>query len=339
MSGSVVIATAADTPARCRARQAAPDIVQAIPGSGSRFLLGQQTRTVRTSEGEGIDRCSARSIFPTCGHLATVGAVPPSPEIVHDLRVAYATGDLVIFAGAGIAAAGGLPTWPKLALDLRDRLQREGKPADVLGEVDELIKQRQFIDGLSAVKHALGAPEFDLAVEKALDDSTFPVPDVAKAIAKLEPKLRAVLTTNLDRFLERAFAGNWDALTDPPSNLGHRTRYILKLHGTRIDRRTWVFTREQYDQATFGWSQQRSVFEALFRSHPILFVGYGLADDDFDQTLSATRALAGPNPPHHFALLPAPVGPYRRSKLEKAGLRLLVYDDHADVPRILNSIP
>src|SRR5262249_23642616 len=111
------------------------------------------------------------------------------------------------------------------------------------------------------------------------------------------------------------------------------------LHGTRIDPATWVFTRAQYDQATFGWQQHRATFEALFRAYPILFVGYGLADDDFDRTLAATRALAGESPPTHFALLPRPVGPFRRQKLGDAGIRLLEYDDHADVPGILRSLP
>ena len=265
--------------------------------------------------------------------------MPPSPVILHDLRDAYATGDLVVFAGAGVPAAAGLPTWPTLAQGLRNRLHTDGKPPELIGEVDELIQRRQLIDALSAIKHALGAHEFDLAVEKAVDDHALPVPDVATAIAELEPRLRAVVTTNLDRFLERAFAGNWDALTNPPGDLVQRRRYILKLHGTRIDRGTWVFTREQYDQATFGWQQHRAIFEALFHAHPILFVGYGLTDDDFDQTLASTRALAGASPPRHFALLLRPVSPYRRTKLEKAGLRLLEYDNHGEVPGILRSLP
>lgn len=265
----------------------------------------------------------------------------PSPEILQALQDAYATGDLIVFAGAGVPSAAGLPTWPKLAHDLRDRLHREGKPADLISEIDELIQRRQLIDALSAIKqpHALGEHEFNLAVSKAVDDSALPVPDVAKAIAELEPKLRAVVTTNLDRFIERAFAGDWDALTDPPGDLAQRKRYILKLHGTRGDRKSWVFTREQYDQATFGWLQQRAVFEALFRAYPILFVGYGLADDDFDQTLAATRALAGQNPPQHFALLLGPVTTYRRTRLQQAGIRLLEYDNHAEVPGILRSLP
>jgi hypothetical protein len=267
--------------------------------------------------------------------------MPPSPEILQALRDAYATGNLIVFAGAGIPKAAGLPDWPTLAQNLRDRLLREAKPPDVLAEVDDLLKQRKLIDALSAIKQpqALGDHEFNLAVARAVDDGPLPVPDVAKAIAELEPRLRAVVTTNLDRFIERAFAGNWDALTDPPGNLGQARRYVLKLHGTRIDPRTWVFTREQYDQATFGRPLHRAVFEALFRAYPLLFVGYGLADDDFDQTLASMRALAGAAPTQHFALLSGPVAPFRRTTLEKAGLRLLVYDNHADVPGILRSLP
>ena len=265
----------------------------------------------------------------------------PSPEILKALRDAYASGDLIVFAGAGVPSAAGLPGWPKLAQDLRDRLERDGKSADLIGEIDELILRRALVDALSAIKqpHALGEHEFNVAVAEAVNDSALPVPDIAKAIAELEPKLRAIVTTNLDRFIERAFGGNWEALTSPPGNLAQRRHYILKLHGTRSDPKTWVFTREQYDQATFGWLQQRAVFEAIFRAYPILFVGYGLADDDFDQTLASTRALAGPTPPQHFALLPGPITPYRRTKLQQAGIRLVEYDDHADVPEILRSIP
>jgi hypothetical protein len=87
--------------------------------------------------------------------------MPPSPEILHDLRDAYATGNLIVFAGAGIPKAAGLPDWPTLAQNLRDRLLREARPADVLAEVDDLLKQRKLIDALSAIKlpQALGDHE------------------------------------------------------------------------------------------------------------------------------------------------------------------------------------
>ena len=260
-----------------------------------------------------------------------------------DLRDAYATGNLIVYAGAGISAAAGLPTWPRLAEGLRARLAAEHASPDVLAEIDEYLKEKKLVDALSAVKHALGAGEFNLAIEKACNDKGRDVPEVARAIASLSPKLRAVLTTNLDRFLERAFAGAWPALTQAPGDLASRRKYILKFHGTLIERQTWVFSRDQYDQAVFGSPTTRATLEALFHTCPLLFVGCGLEDDDLDQTFAAIRALSGGQPPMHFALVAAgSVPPFRRRTLEAAGLRLIEYDNadgkHAELPRLLRTI-
>ncbi len=271
---------------------------------------------------------------------ATLPRMPVSAAILQDLRKAYASDNLIVFAGAGISTAAGLPTWPQLAQKLRDRLVSEGKPPAEVDEVDGHIKRDQFIDALSCAQQSLGDNEFGLMVEAEVEDRHIASPpDVAMAIAELQPKLKAVLTTNLDRLLERAFMGSWQAITTPTGDLAQRRRYIFKFHGTTMERSTWVFTRSQYDQATFGRPQYRTLLQALFHAFPILFVGFGLVDDDIDQTLGAIRALAGPNPPIHFALLKGPIPPFRRTKLEGAGIRLLEYDDHNEVPGILRSIP
>jgi hypothetical protein len=271
--------------------------------------------------------------------------MPPSPTILDDLRRVYEKGELIVFVGAGVSRAGGLPALPELAQRLLDRVRGDGRAASLeVQAIERSVQQEKFIEALSALKDpgALGELEFNIEVSKALDDSDRPIPEVALAIARLGPKLRAVLTTNVDRFLERAFfrtGADWETFTDPPFDLPQAEHYILKLHGTRRHQSTWVFTEEQYDKATFGRPEHRAVFETIFRSSRILFIGYELDDDDFKQTLSTTRALAGESPPEHFALLPGPVPQHRRTSLEKAGLRLLVYDDHAELPGILDSIP
>jgi hypothetical protein len=160
-------------------------------------------------------------------------------------------------------------------------------------------------------------------VERHLDDKLADEPEVAKAIAALAPKLRAVLTTNLDHLLEKAFSGRWPTLSKATGDIATRREYILKLHGTLLDRAGWVLTREQYDRAMYADPKLKAAFTALFHTCPILFVGYGLADDDFDALLGHVRALAGEQPPRHFALVPADeVTPYRRRKLEAAGIFL-----------------
>jgi hypothetical protein len=127
-------------------------------------------------------------------------------------------------------------------------------------------------------------------------------------------------------------------------DIASRRRYILKLHGTLLDRSTWVFTRDDYDRAMYADPKLETAFSALFHTHPILFVGYGLADDDFDALLGRVRALAGVQPARHFALVDeAGVKPWRKRKLEAAGVRLIPYGNtdgkHSEVIAILRELP
>jgi hypothetical protein len=272
--------------------------------------------------------------------------MPSSPiadPALDELAEAYASQNLILFAGAGVSAAAGLPSWKRLVELLADRARARGAPAPLLDEAAALAQKNQYIDALSALEQALGPPDFGAAVERALDDRTHPVPDLAKAVASLAPRLRAVLTTNIDGLLERAFAGAWPALARATGDIAQRRGYILKLHGTLLERATWVFTRAQYDRAQYADPLLQTAFSALFHAYPLLFVGYGLADDDFDQILARVRALAGPSPPRHFALVAGDtVTPFRRSRLEQSGIRLIAYDNadgrHGAVTAILRDL-
>ncbi|NMO14844.1 SIR2 family protein [Pyxidicoccus fallax] len=268
---------------------------------------------------------------------------PPDPALT-ELREAYETGNLVIFAGAGVSAAAGLPGWKRLVEQLSEHARnRDALPA-ALDEIAELTASRQYIDALSALKACLGGPEFYQFIERRLNDERVEEPpEVARAIAALAPNLRAVLTTNIDHLLEKAFAGRWPTLARATGDIAHRKRFILKLHGTLLDRSGWVFTREEYDRAMFADANLRDAFTAFFHAVPLLFVGYGLADDDFDLHLGRVRAFAGAQPPRHFALVAADtVTPYRRKKLEDAGVRLIPYDNpdgrHTAVVEILRQL-
>ena len=132
-------------------------------------------------------------------------------------------------------------------------------------------------------------------------------------------------------------------MTQAPGALASKRGYILKFHGTLLDRSSWVFSRDQYDSATFASPSTRATLEAIFRAFPILFVGCGLADDDLDLTLAAIRALSVGQASTHYALVvEGSVGHSKRANLEAAGLRLIEYDNvdgkHAELPRILRTI-
>lgn len=261
-------------------------------------------------------------------------------DIIRDLRKAYEGGNLVVLAGAGVSAGAGLPGWGKLAERVLEKAKARGLDPAALAEAEDDMKAGRLIESLSALKMALGPQEFCREIERQVDDAELPVPALAEAIAALKPKLRAVVTTNLDGFLERAFQGAWPVLTKPPGDLGQRRKYILKAHGTLLDRSTWVFTRDQYDRAMFATPELQQTLGALYRACTLMFVGSGLADDNLDLTLGAIRAIAGEQPPEHYAILPEPIGPNRRRTLEAAGLRLITYPagQHGEAVKIVRSL-
>jgi hypothetical protein len=87
----------------------------------------------------------------------------------------------------------------------------------------------------------------------------------------------------------------------------------------------------------------RGAFSALFHGRTLLFLGYGLADDDFDQLLARVRALAGDQPPRHFAIAPnGSIGGYRRKLLESSGVSLITYANedgsHVELSQFIKAV-
>jgi hypothetical protein len=243
-----------------------------------------------------------------------------------ELREQYERGQLVAFVGAGVSAAAGLPGWSHLVGLLAQAVRQRGAGEAELTEMDQLAARQQYVEAVSAARDILGESEFCTLIERQLDDKLKQVPAVAEAIAALAPKLRAVLTTNLDHLLERAFRGEWPAVVRATGDIATRTKYILKVHGTLFDRSTWVMTREQYDYGMYADPRLNSAFTAIFHTCPLLFIGYGLADDDLDRTLGRIRAFAGNQPPRHFALVDeATLTPRRRKRLESSGITMVAY--------------
>jgi hypothetical protein len=276
------------------------------------------------------------------GPSGAQGALKADNPALIDLQEAYRGGNLVLFVGLGVSAAAGLPTWDRL-IQLMLKRARWRVTGKVVAEIVELAEDRRYIDALTSVKAALGKDEFATVIERHLEDRSFLVPEIAETIAALAPRLRAVLTTNVDHILERAFDGSWPVLTRVTDEIARRRGFILKLHGTLTDRPTWIFTRDEYERAVYADPKLLAPFSAFFHACPILFMGYGLGDDDFRQVLGRVRALAGTQPPMRFILTDAETAtPERRSKMEKAGMRVIAYEsvdsDQTAAIRVLKAL-
>ena len=106
------------------------------------------------------------------------------------LRYRYRTGRLVLFAGAGVAQAGGLPSWPGLIRTVLDyaRADRPGpETALILEHAAGLLARGDLILALSELQRAMTSAAYGQAVSRVLDDGPHTVPPLAQAIAALPP--------------------------------------------------------------------------------------------------------------------------------------------------------
>ncbi|PRQ07833.1 SIR2 family protein [Enhygromyxa salina] len=234
---------------------------------------------------------------------------------------------LIVFAGPALSHTAGLPSRPQLVAALLDEAK------DYLSvrqheELQALAAGPELADVFSELERALTSATFGGVVERLLDDEDKPVPALARALARLGPRLRGVITPNLDLLLERAFEGQLVVHPKPVADLASRKGWLLKIHGTLHDRASWVLTTEQRGQVMYRDPLHRELFRSLFMAHPILFVGVALDDPILTELTEQIRALAQGQPPSHWALVEASsAGPINRRKFAAAGIRLIAYDN------------
>ncbi|WP_437733613.1 SIR2 family protein [Sorangium sp. So ce1335] len=284
--------------------------------------------TLKT-EGAEDEHCPPRTAAITSiAPGVSLAAVDASDPLIEVIREAYEARSLVIFAGSGVTAAAGLPAPGALAAAMSQRARGRGAEPELIAEIDQLIEQRRLFDAFSALQIALGPVEFAREISVRWSDDSAPVPGIARAIAALSPRLRAVLSTNLNKLFERAFRGHWDVYYQPTGDMASRSRYLFKLHGTLAVQSTWVVTREHRERLLHDALVQEAV-AALLSSFPVLVVGCDLATDH-DGVLERLRARAGAGAPARFAVVPRTMSSYQRSELQRAGLQLLYFDPGAE---------
>jgi SIR2-like domain len=186
-----------------------------------------------------------------------------------DLAAHARRGRLVLFVGAGVSAGAGLPQWEGLL----DRLARRA------GLDDADVKDLALLDRATVIETALAPERIGDAVVRFIPRKG-PYSLAHSLIASLPTT--EIVTTNYDTRLEVAAADAGRPLTI----LRGRTvvgadRWLLKLHGSVDQPDDIVLSRGDY----LGYGQRRAalrgVVQAMLLTRHMLFVGFGLSDDNF----------------------------------------------------------
>lgn len=271
---------------------------------------------------------------------------PPKP-----LVQACAAGECVLYAGAGLSARAGLPTWNTFASGLLDWAVSnrfiDEKHSESLRMTLRQGDNDLVVDNIVSQMQAENRDKWLDYLKKVLLDPAPPLPESHRIMKKIG--FNAVLTTNFDDLLEKTFISDDSAYnvfthvdTEPLlDNLTKREFFILKLHGTLQRPETVLLAPSQYEDSIAGNLPFSEFMESLFFSRTILFVGASL--EGIETYLEGIN-FRGYIPHQHYALA-AVSGTAWEAKAEmlkrRYGIQVLPYTlskDHPEVDEFLEKL-
>ncbi len=190
---------------------------------------------------------------------------------------------LVLFMGAGIGSAAGLPQWGGLLKELADEVGLGAQEAAT--DFGKLSLPDQ------AVLVELRCMRLGLNLGQVIADMLDRQKHISLSHALLAGlPVRETVTTNYDRLFELASRGaGWEAAVIPYSPARDKRRWLLKLHGCVSRPEDIVLTRTDYIRYQERRAALRGIVQAMLMTRHMLFVGFSLTDDNFHRIVDEVR--------------------------------------------------
>lgn len=210
-------------------------------------------------------------------------------------------GNVVLFCGAGISTApNGLPTGTQLAQELAQRAGLDDVSGMTLPDVAQAYELEMGLQSLIAY------------VSSRIDDPGYAPLRTHQLIAELP--FKRIITTNWDTLLEEALrqAGRPFAKVVRDSDIAYSDEekvLFVKLHGSIDQKDTLVITGDDYYDVFARLPEAANLVQTFFATRTLLFLGFGLADEDFKRLYHEVVRHLGEHKRRAYAvqLEPAPL--------------------------------
>ncbi|MGR6965406.1 SIR2 family protein [Geodermatophilus sp. URMC 61] len=201
-------------------------------------------------------------------------------ELAEDLGERARRGQLAVFAGAGVSAAAGLPTWEQL---LDELAERSGLDDALRAGLSQLPAQ----DAAALMARELGREQLEGFVKERFGPGHYAL---AHALIADLP-VQEFVTTNYDPLVELAAADiGRDLSVLPFDDAVPGQPWLLKLHGDAAHPESIVLTREEYLQFGDSRAALAGVLHSLLLTRHVLFVGTSMQDDDLIRIAHQVRS-------------------------------------------------
>lgn len=237
--------------------------------------------------------------------------MPSRETIIREFMQAIAGGRAALFAGAGLPAECGLPTW-KVALK---------QLAEIIGDEVSADFERLMRAQIEAGDYLQAAEIFGVACNQLTKDRRYAAlrevfgKDITlsnRLIGLMGIPFRLIVTTNFDNTLEDAYAEAQGRALDLYDNtkedlraaLAPERSSIVHLHGRLAKPDSLVLTRSDYAEIK-TWEWYRNFIRLLLRDYAVLFAGFSFNDPAIRLLLEAMTDELPPSPANQaYALVP-----------------------------------
>ena len=228
--------------------------------------------------------------------MVTVNNVISKNDLIGVVEQALYSGELAVFAGAGLSVAAGYSDWEALMKNPAAELH-----LDIKREKHDLVSLAQFYCNTKK----------RVSINDLLSRS-FPThlkpQENHNILAKLP--IMTYWTTNYDSLIEDALKANDKRVSvrkndkDLQLSCSNYDAIVYKMHGDIQSPAEAVITRDDYEE--YGINTRRlfrGVLEGMLLTKTFLFLGFGFNDPNFNSVLAKMRVLLGDDSRAHYYIL------------------------------------